>query len=196
MTNSLDPLSAFDAAFVTAPLASQNLGATKQMLDQITASAEKASKTLATGFGAAAASGRSFNDTLSLVAQSLARIALQSATQALTQGLVGSLGGLFAGAFGASGKVTPFAEGGVVAAPTYFSSGGATGLMGERGAEAVMPLARGADGRLGVVSPNGGARPVSVTVNIAARDAESFRQSEAQISGALARAVARGQRNL
>jgi phage-related minor tail protein len=68
--------------------------------------------------------------------------------------------------------------------------------MGERGAEAVMPLARGADGRLGVVAQGGESRPVAVTVNIAAQDIESFRRSEAQITSALARAVARGQRNL
>ncbi|MBM3623989.1 MAG: phage tail tape measure protein, partial [Alphaproteobacteria bacterium] len=54
----------------------------------------------------------------------------------------------------------------------------------------------GPDGRLGVVAQSVGARPVSVTVNIAAQDVESFRRSEAQITGALARAVARGQRNL
>jgi phage-related minor tail protein len=59
-----------------------------------------------------------------------------------------------------------------------------------------MPLARGADGRLGVVAQSHDARAVAVTVNIAAQDVESFRRSEAQITGALARAVARGQRNL
>jgi phage-related minor tail protein len=103
---------------------------------------------------------------------------------------------MFSGAFGGAGTVAPFAQGGVVASPTYFASGGAMGLMGERGAEAIMPLARGADGRLGVVAQGAAARPVAVTVNIAAQDVESFRRSEAQITGALARAVARGQRNL
>jgi phage-related minor tail protein len=68
--------------------------------------------------------------------------------------------------------------------------------MGERGAEAIMPLARGADGRLGVVAQDDSARPVSVTVNIAATDVDSFRRSESQITGALARAVTRGQRHL
>jgi phage-related minor tail protein len=68
------------------------------------------------------------------------------------------------------------------------------GLMGERGAEAVMPLARGPDGRLGVRTGGGGGRPVSVTVNVSTPDAASFRRSEAQVSAALARAVARGQR--
>ena len=66
--------------------------------------------------------------------------------------------------------------------------------MGEAGSDAVMPLARGPDGRLGVRSAGGGA--ANVTVNIAATDVESFRRSEAQVSAALARAVARGRRAL
>jgi hypothetical protein len=91
------------------------------------------------------------------------------------------------------GMVMPFAKGGVVGAPAYFPLG--RGLMGEKGAEAVMPLARGPDGRLGVQA-GGGARPASITVNISTPDAESFRRSEAQVSAALARAVARGQRGM
>ncbi|HZH53277.1 MAG TPA: phage tail tape measure protein [Microvirga sp.] len=93
------------------------------------------------------------------------------------------------------GMVMPFAQGGVVAAPTYFPLGRGLGLMGERGAEAVMPLARGPEGRLGVRS-GGGGRPMSVTVNVTTPDADSFRRSEAQVSAALARAVARAQRGM
>ena len=93
------------------------------------------------------------------------------------------------------GRVTPFASGGVVAAPTYFPMAGGTGLMGEAGPEAIMPLTRGADGRLGVAA-GGGARPVSVNVTIATPDPGAFRRSEAQVSASLARAVARGQRAL
>jgi hypothetical protein len=93
------------------------------------------------------------------------------------------------------GMVMPFAQGGVVGAPTYFPLGRGLGLMGERGAEAVMPLARGPDGRLGVRS-GGGGRPTAVTVNVTTPDADSFRRSEAQVSAALARAVARGQRGM
>lgn len=179
-----------------AAFATQDLQAVKQLLDQINASGEKATRTLLNGFGAAAASGKSFNETLAAVGQSLARLALREGAKTLAEGLVSGLSGLFANAFGGTQSITPFAEGGVVASPAYFANGASIGLMGERGAEAVMPLARGADGRLGVVAQNSEARPVSVTVNIAARDVESFRQSEAQITGALARAVARGQRNL
>ena len=82
-----------------------------------------------------------------------------------------------------------------MAQPTFFGNGGNVGLMGERGAEAILPLARGPDGRLGVAASGQGG-PVNVTVNIATGDAESFRRSQVQITSALARAVARGQRGL
>ncbi|AZG75482.1 phage tail tape measure protein [Methylocystis rosea] len=197
MTMSFDPFpDPFNEPGASERLAAPDLRATKLLLDQINVSAGNVTKTLHLGFGSAAASGRSFNDVLSTIAQSLTRMALRTGTKALAEGLVSGLSGMFSGAFGGAGTVAPFAQGGVVASPTYFASGGAMGLMGERGAEAIMPLARGADGRLGVVAQGAGARPVSVTVNIAAQDVESFRRSEAQITGALARAVARGQRNL
>ena len=93
------------------------------------------------------------------------------------------------------GRVRPFAAGGIVAAPTYFPMSGGTGLMGEAGPEAILPLRRGSDGRLGVASATG-ARPVAVTVNIATPDPGAFRKSEAQVAATLARAVARGQRAL
>jgi phage-related minor tail protein len=178
-------------------LATQDLASAKTLLDQISSSGDKVAKVLASAFGSAASSGKSFNDTLVTIGQSLARLALRQGAQTLSDGLANSLSGLFSGAFGGGKQITPFAEGGVVASPTYFSNSGAMGLMGERGAEAIMPLARGPDGRLGVTAQGGGGAPhVAVTVNIAAQDVESFRRSEAQITGALARAVARGQRQL
>ncbi len=128
---------------------------------------------------------------------------LSGAGQSLGGGLSSLLGSLF-GAGGPAlakggvlsrGMLMPFAKGGVVGAPTYFPLGRGLGLMGEQGAEAVMPLARGPDGRLGVQA-GGAARPASITVNISTPDAESFRRSEAQVSAALARAVARGQRGM
>ncbi len=54
---------------------------------------------------------------------------------------------------------------GVVAAPTYFPMAGGAGLMGEAGPEAIMPLARGPDGKLGVAA-GASPRPVSVNVTI------------------------------
>ncbi len=66
--------------------------------------------------------------------------------------------------------------------------------MGEAGAEAILPLARGPDGRLGVSA--GGRAPVHIVFNVTTPDAAGFRKSEAQITGMLARAVARGARRL
>ena len=109
---------------------------------------------------------------------------------------MGSLGPALAGAFSrGSGGLFGFAKGGVVNAPSYFPLGRDLGLAGEAGPEAILPLARGGDGRLGVRAAAGG-RPVSVVVNVTTPDADSFRRSEAQVSAALARAVARGQRAL
>ena len=68
-------------------------------------------------------------------------------------------GTAFEGVFGAKGMVlqrgnlVPFAQGGIVGGPTAFPmSGGRTGIMGEAGPEAVMPLARLPSGKLGVNS--------------------------------------------
>ncbi len=60
--------------------------------------------------------------------------------------------GLFAnGAAFSGGNVIPFANGDVFSSPTYFQMGGGkTGLLGEAGPEAIMPLRRGPDGKLGV----------------------------------------------
>jgi phage-related minor tail protein len=185
----------FHQAFAAAPFQTQDLNAMKTLLDQINVSASNVSKSLSTGFASASASGKSFNDVLTTVAQSLAKMALRAGAQSLTQGLTSGLGSLFSGFSGADATIAPFADGGVVASPTFFGTGSSVGLMGERGAEAIMPLARGPDGQLGVAM-QGGQRPLAMTVNIATQDVESFRRSEAQISGALARAVARGQRSL
>lgn len=116
--------------------------------------------------------------------------ALAGGLNALTSGLFGFADG---GAF-AQGRVMPFAKGGVVTGPTLFPMRGATGLMGEAGAEAILPLARGADGRLGVAAQGGG-RPVSVVMNITTPDVAGFQKSKSQIAAEMGRALARGSRN-
>jgi phage-related minor tail protein len=64
------------------------------------------------------------------------------------------------------GNVIPFASGGVVGSPTYFGMGGGqTGLMGEAGPEAIMPLKRGPDGKLGVATTSN-SQSVTVVQNI------------------------------
>lgn len=62
--------------------------------------------------------------------------------------------------------VTAFADGGVVNRPTFFGyAGGRIGLMGEAGPEAVMPLTRGPDGKLGVQTHGAGQDPLVVNIN-------------------------------
>ena len=173
---------------------SPDLGDVQASLDKVNVSAERVASTLANGFARAVTSGQAFDKTLQGVLTSLSKMALNAGLQPLQQGLSALVSSAFGGGGGGL-QVTPFAQGGVVSAPTFFSSGGGLGLMGERGAEAIVPLARGPDGRLGVASGGQGG-PVNVTVNIAASDAESFRRSQVQITSALARAVARGQRGL
>jgi len=163
-------------------------------LDAINISADRVAASLTGAFSKAATSGKAFDATLQGVLGNLSKMALNTALPPLQQGL----SALVSAAFGGDGggpRITPFAQGGVVAQPTYFSSGGNVGLMGERGAEAILPLARGPDGRLGVAAAGqGGAMTVNVTISTA--DAESFRRSQVQIASTLARAVARGQRGL
>jgi phage-related minor tail protein len=92
------------------------------------------------------------------------------------------------------GRVMPFAKGGVVAQPTGFAMRNGRGLMGEAGPEAIMPLARGPDGRLGVQA-SGGGRPVTVVMNIQTPDVAGFQRSQSQIAAQASRMLARGQRN-
>lgn len=75
------------------------------------------------------------------------------------------------------GNVVPFANGGVVGGPTTFPmSGGRTGLMGEAGPEAIMPLKRGKDGKLGVVAEGGGAVNITQNFNISANGDDSVKR--------------------
>lgn len=151
----------------------------------------------------AATGGRSLDGVLRQLGQRISSIALNAALKPLenavggllTQALSG-LGGLFGG--GQAARVAPFAKGGIVASPSYFPSGRQIGLMGEAGAEAILPLKRGADGTLGVsLGEGGGGRGApSIVFNVTTSDAASFRRSEAQIQAMLARAAQRGRRGL
>lgn len=144
-----------------------------------------------------------FRDLASTVASKALDAALTPVTNSLAGGLTGIFGNVL-GSFGSpfadggafsSGRVRAFARGGVVDGPTYFPMRGATGLMGEAGPEAIMPLSRGADGKLGVAAQGGGGA-APIVVNIQTPDASSFERSRGQVSAQLARAVRRGQRGL
>jgi len=65
----------------------------------------------------------------------------------------------------AKNKIVPYAMGGIVDKPTIFPMQNGMGLMGEAGAEAVLPLKRGRDGKLGVMSQGGGSTNIVVNVD-------------------------------
>ncbi len=145
--------------------------------------------------------GMRLSDALRIVARSMVdsvyRVAMRPVQTALGGAVTQVLGGLLpfetGGAF-TQGRVMPFAQGGIVTGPVAFPMRGGRGLMGEAGPEAILPLARGADGRLGVRAGAAG-RPVNVTVNVTTPDVAGFERSQAQIAAQMARALARGQRN-
>lgn len=168
------------------------LGDVALELDRIGDLADGVGRALSRALRGAVTDGRSLKSVLAEVAASFADIALKAAFQPLGTLVSGAIESLFTATNPALGGVTPFAKGGVVATPTYFPAGGGLGVAGEAGAEAILPLKRGSDGRLGVAS--GAGTPVSVTMNIVTSDARSFAASEAEIGAMLLRAVRRGSR--
>lgn len=152
---------------------------------------------LTNAFTDATFKGRELSDVLRSLALSLSQNTLEAALAPISQTFGQALAGLVTGAGLGSAPVTRMAKGGVISSPVTFplGDGSARGLAGEAGPEAVLPLARGSDGRLGVRSQNT-ARATSITFNVTTQDAESFRRSEGQIAAMLSRTVGRGQRNL
>ena len=148
--------------------------------------------------------GMNLEDALKSVARTIVDTVYAIAMKPIT----GAVGGLLAqgissvmgagmpfangGAF-SQGRVMPFARGGIVSSPTTFPMRGGRGLMGEAGPEAIMPLARGPDGRLGVQAAGG--RSVNVVMNITTPDVQGFQRSQSQVAAQVSRALARGQRN-
>jgi hypothetical protein len=148
--------------------------------------------------------GAKLSDALGAIRESMISTAYNAAIKPVTNGLSGALtnavGGLvqnilpFAdGAPFSQGRVMPFATGGVVSSTTPFGMRGGMGIMGEAGPEAIMPLARGPDGKLGVRGAGGGGQ--TIVMNISTPDVQGFKRSQGQIAAQMTRALSRGQRN-
>ncbi len=196
MTKFIPPTTSI--SLVSDPGVATDVAGLKTTMDALDLSAQSVAKSLSAAFSGAATSGKSFEQVLASIGTKLASLTLNSAVKAGSGGLsslLSSMLGGLSGGGGGLGSITPFADGGIVSSPTFFGAGGGLGVMGERGAEAIMPLARGPDGALGLAASGQGSG-TSVIVNISTPDATSFRQSEQQISASLARAVSRGQRSL
>jgi TP901 family phage tail tape measure protein len=139
--------------------------------DSLTSKLESFKSTAQNAFVGLVTGAMTFKQAIGQVASQLAQMAAQAAFQQLfggafkEGGFLGKLfGGLFAnGAAFANGRVTAFASGGVVQGATAFAMQGGLGVMGEAGPEAIMPLARGRGGKLGVVA-QGGAQRVQIEI--------------------------------
>lgn len=133
-------------------------------------------------------------DMVSSILGELVKLATSSAFKAVISAFGGAAGGgsMFGSLFSAMGGAVANAKGGayaggnlsafsgqIVSTPTFFNYGVSAfakgaGLMGEAGPEAIMPLKRGADGRLGIeASGAAGGIAVSTTVNMADGSATS-----------------------
>ena len=199
----LDPNQLADASATADQLAGS--------MDRLTNLSQAFGTALNTALKQAVVQGRQLDTVLRGLALNVVSASLNSALQPLVQtvggqidgGLSSLIAGLGASAAGfrdggvfQAGRVQPFAAGGIVSSPTYFPmAGGSTGLMGEAGAEAIMPLTRGPDGRLGVAAAGSG-QAVQIHFNVTTPDTAGFARSEAQMTSLLARAVGRGRRGL
>jgi len=165
----------------------------------------KLGSTLASALDGVATKGKSVSTIFDQLALSISKLALNAAFKPLDSALTGAVTGLVSGngvpfASGgvfSGGLPVPFASGGIISSPISFPLGaGQTGIAGERGPEAIMPLSRGPDGKLGLAGGGGGPPPVNVTFHVTSPDVESFARSESQIAALLARTVSQGDRNL
>lgn len=175
----------------------------REVLDDLEARSRSFGTALTSALKGAVLDGDSLIEVLQNIAYRFSSISLDVGLKPLetsVASLVSGTSNMLSGAIGFShggvpGRVQAFASGGIVGQPTYFPMADGAGLMGEAGAEAIMPLRRGPDGRLGVAAGDGQA-PVQVIFNVQASDAQSFRKSEGQINAMLTRAVGRGRRGV
>lgn len=123
-------------------------------------------------------------------AQIFKKLGLSGEGGLIKAGISWLLGSAKGNVFDQSG-VTAFANGGVVNSPTLFKFSRGTGLMGEAGPEAIMPLKRGADGKLGVQAEGGKSLTV---VNNFTLSQPADRRTQEQIAVMAGSAVQRAMR--
>ena len=132
----------------------------------------------------------SFRSLANSIIADMARVAIQ---QMITKPFTNFLDGLFGNANGnafVDGKVEKYAYGGIVKKPTIFPmANGGIGLMGEQSPEAILPLRRGANGKLGVQSTGGGFGNIVVNVDASGSSVEGSQQGGRELGRVLAVAI-------
>lgn len=187
---------------------SEFLNSIAPIADQIKDVTVRAFHSMEDAFAKFARTGKlSFKDMTASILDDLSRMAARLASQQILRAVIGMFGGpVIPSAMGnafSGGRLLAFANGGaftnsIVSAPMAFP----LGLMGERGPEAIMPLTRGPDGRLGI---SGQASVTNVVVNVIESPGRGGETRERQdngtrvidvlvdrIRGAIANDIARG----
>lgn len=159
----------------------QNYELRKKQIDQTNNITKELGLTFSSAFEEAVVGGKKFTQILQSITQDIAKLILRKkVTEPLFGAISDSMSGdglksFFGGLFNANGNafnqagVMPFANGGVFTSPQMFSYGaGNLGVLGEAGAEAILPLKRSSSGKLGVMmeGANGGTvNNISIVVN-------------------------------
>ena len=138
----------------------------------------------------------SFGDLVNSMLKDIVRLQAKQVLDPITKGASGFLSNIFqsmfrpggapiadvavanGGAFDRAGMI-PFAMGGIVNRPTVFPFAKGVGLMGEAGPEAILPLARGPNGKLGVQGGAGG----GITVNLIENGSKAGQVEQRQSGG-------------
>lgn len=123
-----------------------------------------------------------FKEFVASILKDLAQLSIRLAIVNTVKAIFPNAGFANGGAFTANG-IVPFARGGVVDSPTLFqfANGGAmsTGVMGEAGPEAILPLKRNSRGQLGVTAESSSSgSPITVNVAVDARGTQVAGDSE------------------
>ena len=131
-----------------------------------------------------------FSDLARSIIADMARIAIQ---QSITKPLTNFFSGLFSksanGNAFVDGQIQKYAYGGIVNRPTMFPMRNGMGLMGEAGSEAILPLRRGANGKLGVESSGGGSTIINVSVDASGTAVEGNTGQANEFGNVLAAAI-------
>tara|TARA_R100000234_G_scaffold13418_1_gene7456 strand:+ start:672 stop:3275 length:2604 start_codon:yes stop_codon:yes gene_type:complete len=132
-----------------------------------------------------------FGDLARSIIADIARIAIQQTIMAPITGFFSNIfgGGSANGNAFVNGEVQKYAYGGIVRRPTLFPMKNGIGLMGEAGAEAILPLKRGSDGRLGVTSAGSGGMSVVVNVDASGSSVEGNEEEGRSLGLVLSTAI-------
>jgi len=89
----------------------------------------------------------------------------------------------------ANNKIVPYAKGGLISRPTIFPLADGAALAGEAGTEAIMPLRRGRDGKLGVEASGGNIGNITVNVDASGSSVEGDTNQSQELGNILGAAI-------